>query len=315
MSLNCLSIIRKKHTKHTASVCNGMESIRKKHTTLVCIAAFIIAMPVTWLALMPFVRALDGAWADAVRYAATAAVTLLLMRIIWKRNVFSFKCPNFFRSLFTFGLVGLIGAAGAFAFGYETVDTVPVAKTVCGVVLMNLAIAVSEEFLFRGVMLNALLEVYTEKNMYTEKEAHSDKKKIRINAIYAAVLVSCVIFGLRHLLNLAAKPNALFMTCAQVVFTFMAGTYLCAVYLRSQNIWVCVLIHILEDLAVSVWPLFSSAAASSASADISMPNALGMVAMLIPYVVFAWLMLRDKKWQAHFYDNEKSPMSIASPSE
>ena len=258
-----------------------MEPSLKKHTTLICFAMFIIAMPLAWLTLNPLIRQFDDVWADVVRYLVTVAITILLMRLIWKKNVFSFKCPKLFKGLFTFGLVGLVGAVGAFVFSYEMVDVMPAIEMIVGVVLMNLAIAISEEFLFRGVILNVLLKAY------------SEKKK----SIHSAVLVSCAIFGLRHFLNLITKPDALIMTCAQAAFTFMAGTYLCAVYLRTKNIWVCVLIHFLEDFAVSLWPLFSSVAASSASTDITVSNALGMVILLIPYIVFAWFMLRDKKWQ------------------
>jgi len=265
-----------------------MEMIPRKHTTLHCVSVFIIAMPFAWLALHPLVRSLDGVWADTARYVSTVAVTLLLMRFIWKGNVFSFQCPRFGKSLFSFGLVGLVGAAGAFVFSYQAVDTMPAAGMVAGVIWMNLAIAVSEEFLFRGVILNVLLKAYSE----------------RKHAVFSAVLVSCVIFGLRHLLNLAVKPDALYMTCAQVIFTFMAGTYLCAVYLRTKNIWVCVLIHFLEDMAVSLWPLFSSVAASSASTDLTVASAAGMVTLLIPYIVFAWLMLRDPKWQRSLLDKQ-----------
>jgi len=246
------------------------------------IAVFVIAMPLAWLALVPLTRQLDGAWADAVRYTATAVLTLLLMRLVWKRAVFSFCCPSFARNLFTCGLLGLIGAAGAFFFSYETVDTAPGAGAVCGVLTMNLAVAVSEEFLFRGVALNVLLRAYSAVK----------------NPVYKAVTVSSVLFGLRHLLNLAFTPGAVTAAAAQVVFTMMAGTWLCAVYLRSKNIWVCALIHFLEDLAVSVWPLFSTQAAASASADIQISEALRMVFLQAPYLLFAWLMLRDEGWRA-----------------
>jgi membrane protease YdiL (CAAX protease family) len=154
-------------------------------------------------------------------------------------------------------------------------------STVIGCILMNLAVAVSEEFLFRGVILNAFLNSW----------------KTKRNFISAAVIASCIIFGLRHLINLYTTPASIFATCAQVFFTFMAGTYLCAVYLRSQNIWVCILIHFLEDFSTSIWTLFSSHAAASAAADISPMAALGMIAMQIPYLIFAVLMLRDKNWR------------------
>lgn len=256
------------------------EKLVRNHVILVCITVFLMAMPFSWILLHPVLTTLDNIWADTVRYTVTALLTIILMRFFWKKNMFSYACPHFFKSLFTFGSLGIIGAAGAFVFSQDTIDTSPMISTVIGCVLLNFAIAVSEEFLFRGVILNAMLQAWKGKKHY----------------VSASVLAACVIFGLRHLLNLFVTPASLFATCAQVVFTFMAGTYLCAVYLRSQNIWICILIHFCEDFSTSIWGLFSSNAAASASADISIMAALGMIAMQIPYLVFAWLMLRDKKW-------------------
>ena len=53
----------------------------------------------------------------------------------------------------------------------------------------------------------------------------------------------------------------------------------------------------LEDFAVSIWEIFSSGAAASISMDGTIGTSLGMVALQVPYVVFAVLMLRDRNWK------------------
>lgn len=253
----------------------------KKHVVLLSFIVFIVTMPLAWLLIQPVTHLLTDNWANTVRYTATAFLSIASMYFIWRRPIFSFRNSNFFKGLFTFGLLGLIGAVGAFFFSRDVIDLSPTFTIVLSCILLNLAIAVSEEFLFRGVILNAMIRVWGNSK----------------SCVYRAVFVCSAIFGIRHLLNLFFTPDAVFLTCAQVVFTFMAGLYLSAVYLRTQNIWICITIHFLEDISVSIWEIFSTSAAASASADGTFGAALGMVAMQIPYVVFAILMLRDKTWR------------------
>lgn len=260
-----------------------MDNFSKKHVLLLSTIIFLLAMPVAWGLLYPVTRLLESSWAGTIQYTITAALSIVFMYCIWRTPIFSFHCTRFWKGLFSFGFLGVIGAIGAFIFSRDTVDLTPTVLTFLGCVAVNLAIAVSEEVLFRGIILNAMLRAW------------NDKK----HSISLAVLACSVIFGVRHLLNLITMPNTIILTLAQVVFTFMAGLYLCAVFLRTQNIWICIAIHFLEDFAVSIWEIFSSNAAASASMDGSVGAALGMIALQIPYVIFAILMLRDKNWKYH----------------
>lgn len=258
-----------------------MKKYIENHIVLFNIIAFIIAMPLVWGITYQLLDGLSDNWHGTIKYSLTAVITLIIMYAVWSKSIFTLRCPGFFKGLISFGLLGLIGALGALVFSYDTVDTTPTVAAVIACVLCNLAIAVSEEFLFRGLILHSALKVFTGKS----------------NRILLAILLSCGIFGVRHLINLVTMPDAVFGTLAQVVFTFMAGTYLCAVYLRTNNIWICVLIHFFEDFSTSVWTLFSTSAAASVSQDTSVGAAFGMIAMQIPYVIFAILMIRDKKWK------------------
>jgi len=238
-------------------------------------------MPLIWLLTYPIYSSLDSVWNGAVKYGFSGISALGFIFFIWKRPTFSFACSKFWRNLFTFGLLGVIGAIGAFVFSSDKVDMTPSFITMLGCILMNLAIAVSEEVIFRGLILHSMLQAWREKK----------------NVVARSIIACSIIFGLRHLLNLITMPDTLFLTLAQVVFTFMAGTYLCAVYIRTGNIWVCIVIHFLEDFGTSVWEIFSSNAAVSAASDGTIGVAIGMIALQIPYVIFTVLMLRDKNWR------------------
>lgn len=186
-----------------------------------------------------------------------------------------------FKGLFTFGLVGLICAIMAFLFGYNTPDRTPSVATMFGFILYNLAIAVSEEFLFRGVMFTQMLKSWEHKK----------------RCIWTAIILSSTLFGLRHFLNLITTPNVVITTVGQVLFTFMAGFYLSAVYLRTRNLWVCVVIHFLEDFFTGFWAIVSTSAAAAQSVDGTIANMFLLVAMHSVYLLFGVLMLKSKNWQ------------------
>ena len=258
-----------------------MKKFAQKFPITYSILLFAISMPILWGALYPLLYRLPFYWASTIKYMLTLLVVIAACRIIYKHIPFTLQCEGVFRDLFTFGLVGLICAVMAFVFSYNTPDAAPSASTVLGFVLYNLAIAISEEFLFRGAIFTQMLASW----------------KDRKGFIWAATIASSVIFGLRHFLNLVTTPNVIISTVGQVLFTFMAGFYLCAVYLRTRNIWVCVIIHFLEDFFTGFWAIVSTSAAAAQAIDGTIANMFLLVGVHLVYIIFAVLMLKDKKWE------------------
>jgi membrane protease YdiL (CAAX protease family) len=258
-----------------------MKEFIHKHIISFCIVLFILSTPVLWYILDIPLNNLEVnyQYSLAIKNMATAVFAIILMGIVWGKGLFSFKGNHFFKSLFTFGLVGVIGSLGAFAFNLGEIDLKPTAFTIIGYLLMNLSIAFSEEVLFRGIMMNLMKKVWR------------GQEKV----ILKAVLASSLLFGLKHINNLLTYPNQIVTTGAQILFAGMAGMYLAAVYIRSQNIWVCIFIHFLEDTAVTIMELFSSQTLNNSVADIGIMQASMMILIQIPYVIVCLLMLRDKR--------------------
>ncbi len=258
-----------------------MRKFIDKFPIIFSVATFVISMPLVWGALYPLLYKLPFYWASAIKYTLTFFVVVAICFVVYRKIPFTLKCKKPFNGLFTFGLVGLICAVMAFIFSYNTPDTTPSVSTVFGFIFYNLAIAVSEEFLFRGVIFTQMLDSWKNKKGY----------------IWATIIVSSIIFGLRHFLNLVTTPNVIITTVGQVLFTFMAGFYLCAVYLRTRNIWVCIVIHFLEDFFTEFWAIVSTSAAVAQTVDGTIANMFLLVAVHLVYVIFGVLMLKIKKWQ------------------
>ncbi|MDE7453341.1 MAG: CPBP family intramembrane metalloprotease, partial [Clostridia bacterium] len=204
-----------------------MKKFIDRFPVIFSVLVFAITMPVIWGATYPLLYKLPFYWASAIKYTLTFLAVIAICFAAYRKIPFTLQGKGLLKGLFTAGLVGLICAVMAFVFSYNTPDVTPSVSTVFGFVLYNLAIAFSEEFLFRGVIFTQMLDSWKNKKGF----------------IWIAIIVSSVIFGLRHLLNLVTAPQVVITTIGQVLFTFMAGFYLCAVYLRTRNIWICIIIH------------------------------------------------------------------------
>lgn len=90
----------------------------------------------------------------------------------------------------------------------------------------------AEEVFLRGIVLNLLIQRFSKTG----------------RGVLGAVLISSIIFGLAHFSNLAAGAN-LESVCVQVIEAVVLGIIFAAIYLRSNNIWVTIILHGLMDFA------------------------------------------------------------------
>jgi len=257
-----------------------MKNVIEKYPFISGIILVILTMVLPWGLMYPLSNYLDTYLYGGLKYLASLVIAALLIFLIYKDMPFEIKKGFTIKALFTFGLLGIIGAIMPLLFSYEEVDITPTALTIVEFIFYVLMIAVSEEFIFRVVILNLMLKKFS----LSKKD------------ILKAKILASIIFGIRHFLNLITMPATPISTTAQVVFTFMAGVYLCALYLRTRSIWICVLIHFLEDFSSLFWGVLSTGALTSSNEDGEPLMMLGMVVIQSVYVLFGVLMIRDKNF-------------------
>lgn len=114
-------------------------------------------------------------------------------------------------------------------------------------ILFCFAIALLEEAVFRGVLFGYLKGVF---------------KNNRYGNLWA-VLISAIAFALWHLLNLFNAGVG--ETLLQVGYTFLTGAMFAAVMLRTENLWLCILIHAVFDFGGLIVPLLGYGAAHDIS--------------------------------------------------
>lgn len=97
--------------------------------------------------------------------------------------------------------------------------------------LKCLSVALLEESFFRGFLLPLL-------------SGDAPRRKL------LAVLLSAAAFSLIHLVNLATSPAEAVLL--QVGYTFLLGCMLAVVLLKTGNVWLCVIVHLLFDVGGTI---------------------------------------------------------------
>lgn len=143
--------------------------------------------------------------------------------IAFKMNIFKFTkkgliwaIPCFLVAVINFPFSGLISGSAK----VTRLDLVPL------FILSCLLTGLVEEFIFRVLL-------------YPEFKYGFAKSKY---AVLWATLASSAIFGLLHLVNIAAGASV-GATLLQVGYSFLIGCMLCVTYEKTKNYWVLVIIH------------------------------------------------------------------------
>lgn len=142
-------------------------------------------------------------------------------------------------------------------------------------------VGLAEEMLFRGVIAQTLLEHYGTAR----------------RGIWQACLVSGVLFGSAHLINLlSAAPFGVLMQC---LFAASLGFLLTAIYYRTGNLWVTVFIHASMDLTALL--LNGLYGLSSAAESIDSYDLTTLITVAVYLIPTAYLLRRRKLPEVALY--------------
>ena len=148
------------------------------------------------------------------------------------------------------------------------------AARICTFLVSMAMVGVAEEFIFRGVIAQTLLE-------------HFGTSRA---GVWKACLLSGVLFGAAHLTNiLSSAPFGVLMQC---VFAASLGTLFAAIYFRTGNLWVTVFLHGAMDISsMLIGGLYGTTTVADAVSGYDASMLLSVLLYLIPTAV----LLRKKK--------------------
>jgi membrane protease YdiL (CAAX protease family) len=208
----------------------------------------------------------DGVVLPLVAAVAAVAVYWLVMRFLAGRHVSELApaCAGW-RALLgiaigvAFIATSLLSVVTEFSFAWSTGRALPTVATTAAVAL---GAAVTEELMFRGLVLQALE---------------------RLVGTWVALAVTAVAFGAVHLANPAATP------WSAVAIAVEAGVLLGAAFLWKRNIWLAVGLHFawntcvgLIGIAVSGHPSDGLLVARPTGPDLLTGGSFGIEASIVP---------------------------------
>ena len=137
-----------------------------------------------------------------------------------------------------------------------------------------------EESIFRGIVANSLASKYA-------------KNK---NGIYFSVIISGLLFGLAHVVNILSGVNIL-NSLMQISTASVIGMFLTAAYYRSKNIWPLIILHCaIDSVSLSNYYFVKNYEyAEIVNESLSTSDFIYFLINITIYILMTLLLLRNKK--------------------
>lgn len=264
-----------------------LKRLRSAHPMLYCLVAEVLFLGMLFVAsllsllLILFVvrdiDAVDDYMLTFMQEAAGVLVAWLFLARTGKSGLLRRRGSGFFNGI----LVGMFPFAmicytlyGKLLFGMPTDRPLRTGWQIAWYFIGMFTVGVAEEFLFRGVIAQTLLE-------------HFGTSRA---GIWKACLLSGLFFGGAHLTNiLSSAPFGVLMQC---VFAGSLGVLFAAIYFRTGNLWVLVFLHGAQDAAsLLAGGLYGTENMSTAVSSYDSTMLLSVLVYLIP----TFFLLRKKK--------------------
>lgn len=273
-----------------------LKRLRSAHPILFCILAEVLLLGTLFVTDLVFSVVLlfagvDFTTMDTYLYStlqelAGAAVMVLVLKKTGRAGILFRRGSGFFNGL----LVGmyplvLIGYSFFASLMFQRPENTPLLPLgrILTFLLSMMMVGVAEEFAFRGVIAQTLLEHYGTSR----------------GGIWKACIVSGLLFGAAHLTNiLGSAPFGVLMQC---LFAAALGTLFAAIYFRTGNIWVTVFLHGMMDISsMIIGGMYGTVTMAESVSSYDSSMLISVAVYLIPML---FLLRRKKLPEVQLYWN------------
>ncbi len=229
------------------------DSERKKSSKNIIIAAILtLVMTFMEMSALPAALFLNISFKDVEPIYFALSLNFLmafmvcgLCRItVLKEWNFGLHSNGIIVGLKNYGLPALIATilvAISFCIGLSPLDNKPtVWRVIIEGIIYYIGVGIMEELYLRGLLQNIIEKLFGE----------------RENASLYAILIASVLFGIGHIFGALGQP-VVTIICKTIWATGL-GVYFGAVYVKSRNLWVPIILHTIIDLC-GIPVCFSSA--------------------------------------------------------
>lgn len=246
--------------------------LRSRHGKLgVALAIFAVWLAITMgfdIAQAGGEMSLDALVSQRVVIGLVVAPAFLIAAMAWLRwDGLGLAAPTPRRALL---LLWLPLVYIALVLGSVALSGFPPGATIAFVFVNTLLVGISEELMFRGILLRGALSRMT---------------------IWRAIWLSCILFGLIHALNVLITgdlPAALI----QAVAAFMSGVMFMALRIRTGSLYPLIIVHALWDFSLFVGLSGRALPTSEAAPTLSPVAMLAPVLLVLPLFLYGLFLMR-----------------------
>ena len=271
-----------------------LKRLRTAHPIVFCVLAEVVFLASLFVTDLIFTIVLvllraDFSALDTYLYSTLQELVGALIAVLFlvrtdRAGLLRRRGSGFFNGLLV-GMYPLVfigyNTFGSLLLGRPENGTLQPAVRICTFLANMAMVGVAEEFIFRGVIAQTLLE-------------HFGTSRA---GVWKACLLSGVLFGAAHLTNiLGSAPFGVLMQC---VFAASLGTLFAAVYFRTGNLWVTVFLHGAMDISsMLIGGLYGTTTVAEAVSGYDASMLLSVLLYLIPT---AFLLRRKKLPEVQLY--------------
>lgn len=226
--------------------------------------------------------------AASIRLTTVLIIMLFISKLIKQTYFFTRKRKSFIYGLFLGGYM-ILYAIITTVINLKVAERFQNRCIIAFSCLYFMLVGVTEKLVFRGITADLLLRMILQKEKEVKKQ--SDDGMIRNKAIYAAVIISGLIFAGAHAINIQYADIS--GVLVQMAGAFVMGMFLTAVYYRTGNIYSVMILHVMNDLAAAL-PVTIIKSKESVADIISGYGAADLLQM-IPYLVILIFLIRPQK--------------------
>lgn len=214
--------------------------MRKKELIIIGILTVLLAfMDISGLpsALFINIEILDITpfyWTLMFNFIIIGLIAFLTLKYLCPNWELGFNKKNLKDGLKKYGIFGIIAGiitCTAFYIGLKPFNYNPtIWKVLIEGIIYYIGVSIVEELYVRGLLLNLI-----EKLCYKKK-----------NNTMIAIILSSVIFGLGHIFGVLGQPILIIIT--KVVWTIAMGMYFGAIYKKTNNLWLPIILHFIINV-------------------------------------------------------------------
>ena len=169
-----------------------------------------------------------------VNFAIAFVLCFICKKTIIKEWDFGMQLQGIWSGIKKYGISALVATlivGAAFCIGLMPFNNKPtIWRVLIEGIVYYIGVAIMEELYLRGLLQNII-------------EKWFGKRK---NAALYAIIISSVLFGLGHIFGALGQP-VITIIC-KAVWAAALGVYFGAVYVKTRNLWIPIILHFIVDL-------------------------------------------------------------------